>query len=153
VALGLGFALDGRELKGFSLSRSTGSLLAGLRIGALLEVPVSGTAKSVLSCCSLFSLGYSVGPKLAKAIKGDGWDRPLFLWRMPPERASRATRVAPAPSWWRAHRRRASQAPGLRVLKPFHTSWLRDSTPPSRLRSGLCSLAAGYHRVRHTSTH
>src|SRR6185436_12760799 len=46
---------------------------AGLLIGALLETPVNATAKSVLFMLFLFGIGYSVGPKFAKAMKGDGW--------------------------------------------------------------------------------
>jgi len=73
LALGLGYAVGGLKLRGFSLGGSTGSLLAGLLVGAFFEVPVSGTAKSVLFMLFLFGIGYSVGPKFAKAMKGDGW--------------------------------------------------------------------------------
>lgn len=73
LALGLGFAVGSIKVRGFSLGGSTGSLLAGILIGALLEVPVSAAAKSVLFMLFLFGIGYSVGPKFAKAMKGDGW--------------------------------------------------------------------------------
>jgi len=73
LALGVGFAIGGVKLRGFSLGGSTGSLLAGLLIGGLFEVPVAATAKSVLFMLFLFGIGYSVGPKFAKAMKGDGW--------------------------------------------------------------------------------
>ena len=73
LALGIGYAIGSLKFKGFSLGGSTGSLLAGLLIGGLCEVPVSGTAKSVMFMLFLFGIGYSVGPKFAKAIKGDGW--------------------------------------------------------------------------------
>jgi putative transport protein len=73
LSLGIGFAIGGVKLRGFSLGGSTGSLLAGLLIGALFEVPVASTAKSVLFMLFLFAIGYSVGPKFAKAMKGDGW--------------------------------------------------------------------------------
>ena len=73
LALGVGYAIGGLKLGGFSLGGSTGSLLAGLLIGAFLEVPVAATAKSVLFMLFLFGIGYSVGPKFAKAMKGDGW--------------------------------------------------------------------------------
>ena len=73
LALGVGYAIGGVKLGGFSLGGSTGSLLAGLLIGALLETPVAATAKSVLFMLFLFGIGYSVGPKFAKAMKGDGW--------------------------------------------------------------------------------
>ena len=73
LALGVGYAVGGVKLGGFSLGGSTGSLAAGLLIGALLETPVNATAKSVLFMLFLFGIGYSVGPKFAKAMKGDGW--------------------------------------------------------------------------------
>jgi len=73
LALGVGYAVGGVKLGGFSLGGSTGSLLAGLLIGAWLETPVNATAKSVLFMLFLFGIGYSVGPKFAKAMKGDGW--------------------------------------------------------------------------------
>ena len=73
LALGVGYAIGGVKLGGFSLGGSTGSLLAGLLIGALFETPVAATAKSVLFMLFLFGIGYSVGPKFAKAMKGDGW--------------------------------------------------------------------------------
>ncbi|HEX6884196.1 MAG TPA: aspartate-alanine antiporter [Planctomycetota bacterium] len=73
LALGLGYWVGGLKFRGFSLGGSTGSLLAGLLIGGLLEVPVSSAAKSVLFMLFLFGIGYSVGPKFAKAMKGDGW--------------------------------------------------------------------------------
>jgi putative transport protein len=73
LALGLGYALGSLKLRGFSLGGSTGSLIAGLLIGAFLDVPVSATAKSVVFMLFLFAIGYEVGPKFAKAMKGDGW--------------------------------------------------------------------------------
>jgi putative transport protein len=73
LSLGIGFAVGNVKIRGFSLGGSTGSLLAGLLIGALFEVPVSSAAKSVLFMLFLFGIGYSVGPKFAKAMKGDGW--------------------------------------------------------------------------------
>jgi putative transport protein len=73
LALGVGFAIGTVKVRGFSLGGSTGSLLAGLLIGGLFEVPVSSAAKSILFMLFLFGVGYSVGPKFAKAMKGDGW--------------------------------------------------------------------------------
>ena len=73
LALGIGYAIGSLKLRGFSLGGSTGSLLAGILIGAWFDVPVSATAKSVLFLLFLFGIGYSVGPKFAKAMKGDGW--------------------------------------------------------------------------------
>lgn len=73
LALGIGYAVGTLKFRGFGLGGATGSLLAGLLIGGLFEVPVSSTAKSVLFMLFLFAIGYSVGPKFAKAMKGDGW--------------------------------------------------------------------------------
>jgi putative transport protein len=73
LALGIGFAIGSVKVRGFSLGGSTGSLLAGLLVGGLFEVPVSAAAKSILFMLFLFGIGYSVGPKFAKAMKGDGW--------------------------------------------------------------------------------
>jgi len=73
LALGIGYAIGTLKVRGFSLGGSTGSLLAGLLIGGLFEVPVNSAAKSILFMLFLFGIGYSVGPKFAKAIKGDGW--------------------------------------------------------------------------------
>ena len=42
-------------------------------IGAFFKVPVSGMAKSVLFLLFMFGIGYSVGPKFFKAMKGEGW--------------------------------------------------------------------------------
>ncbi len=73
LALGIGYAVGSVKFRGFSLGGSTGSLLAGLLIGGVLDVPVSAPAKSILFMLFLFGIGYSVGPKFAKAMKGDGW--------------------------------------------------------------------------------
>jgi putative transport protein len=73
LSLGIGYGIGTLKFRGFSLGGSTGALLAGLLIGALFEVPVSSPAKSVLFMLFLFAIGYSVGPKFAKAMKGDGW--------------------------------------------------------------------------------
>jgi len=73
LALGLGFTIGSVKMRGFSLGGSTGSLIAGLLIGAFLDVPVSATAKSVVFMLFLFGIGYEVGPKFVKAMKGDGW--------------------------------------------------------------------------------
>lgn len=73
LSLGLGYGVGSLKYRGFSLGGSTGSLLAGILIGGLFAVPVSAAAKSVLFMLFLFGIGYSVGPKFAKAMKGDGW--------------------------------------------------------------------------------
>lgn len=73
LSLGIGYWIGNRKLGGFSLGGATGSLLAGLVIGAFFHVPVSGMAKSVVFLLFMFGIGYSVGPKFFRAMKGDGW--------------------------------------------------------------------------------
>ena len=73
LALGLGYWIGGFKFRGFSLGGATGSLLAGILIGAIVNVPVAGMAKSVLFLLFMFGIGYSVGPKFFKAMKGQGW--------------------------------------------------------------------------------
>jgi putative transport protein len=73
LALGIGYWIGNRKIRGFSLGGATGSLLAGIVIGAFFKVPISGMAKSVVFLLFMFGIGYSVGPKFFKAMKGDGW--------------------------------------------------------------------------------
>ena len=73
LAMGLGYFIGNRKVRGFSLGGATGSLLMGILIGAFFKVPVSGMAKSVVFLLFMFGIGYSVGPKFFKALKGDGW--------------------------------------------------------------------------------
>jgi putative transport protein len=73
LSLGAGYWIGTRKLGGFSLGGATGSLLAGILIGAFFHVPVSGMAKSVVFLLFMFGIGYSVGPKFFRAMKGDGW--------------------------------------------------------------------------------
>jgi putative transport protein len=73
LALGVGYWVGGLKFRGFSLGGATGSLLAGILIGAFVKVPVAGMAKSVLFLLFMFGIGYSVGPKFFKAMKGQGW--------------------------------------------------------------------------------
>ena len=73
LALGIGYWIGNRKFRGFSLGGATGSLLAGILIGAFVKVPVAGMAKSVLFLLFMFGIGYSVGPKFFEAMKGQGW--------------------------------------------------------------------------------
>lgn len=73
LALGIGYWIGNRKIRGFSLGGATGSLMAGILIGAFFTVPVSGMAKSVVFLLFMFGIGYSVGPKFFKAMKGEGW--------------------------------------------------------------------------------
>ena len=73
LALGIGYWIGNRKIRGFSLGGATGSLLAGIVIGMFFKVPVSSMAKSVVFLLFMFGIGYSVGPKFFKAMKGEGW--------------------------------------------------------------------------------
>jgi AspT/YidE/YbjL antiporter-like protein len=73
LALAVGFWVGNLKIRGFSLGGTTGSLLAGIAIGLLFDVPVSGPAKSLVFLLFLFGIGYEVGPKFFSAMKGEGW--------------------------------------------------------------------------------
>ena len=70
LAVGVGYWIGAFKVAGIGLGPVTGSLLAGLILGAFVPVPVSATAKSILFLLFLFSIGYSVGPKFFTAMKG-----------------------------------------------------------------------------------
>lgn len=72
LVVGIGYWIGAWKFRGFGLGPVTGSLVAGLLVGYLFKVEVSSTAKSVLFLMFLFAIGYSVGPKFFKAMKGDG---------------------------------------------------------------------------------
>src|SRR6187551_91825 len=72
LSIGIGCWIGQFKVGGFSLGAVTGSLLTGVLIGYLFEVPVASMAKSTLFLLFLFGIGYSVGPKFFKAMKGDG---------------------------------------------------------------------------------
>jgi putative transport protein len=73
LALGVGYWVGGRRIRGFSLGGATGSLLAGIVVGMFFKVPIAPMAKSVVFLLFMFGIGYSVGPKFFKAMKGEGW--------------------------------------------------------------------------------
>src|SRR5262245_4030144 len=73
LALGIGYWVGNRRIGGFSLGGVAGSLLAGMLLGFLFDVPVAATAKSVVFLLFLFGIGYEVGPRFVPAMKGDGW--------------------------------------------------------------------------------
>ena len=72
LVVGLGYWVGGFKFRGFGLGPVTGSLVVGVLVGCMVEVPISRTAKSMLFLLFLFSIGYSVGPKFFQAMKGDG---------------------------------------------------------------------------------
>lgn len=73
IALGIGYWIGNRRIAGFSFGGVTGSLLAGILVGWLFNVPVSAPAKSLVFLLFLFGVGYEVGPRFFTALKGDGW--------------------------------------------------------------------------------
>lgn len=83
LALAIGYWIGARRIFGFTLGGVTGSLLAGMVLGILFEVPVSSTAKSVVFLLFLFGIGYEVGPRFVSAMKGDGWRFALLGVFMP----------------------------------------------------------------------
>ena len=83
LALAVGFWAGNIKIAGFSLGGTTGSLLAGIAIGLLFEVPISGTAKSLVFLLFLFGIGYEVGPKFFSAMKGAGWRFAVLAVFMP----------------------------------------------------------------------
>jgi putative transport protein len=72
LVLGIGFWIGSFKYKGFGLGSVTGSLFAGLLVGQFAHVPVSPVAKSVLFLLFLFGIGYSVGPQIVNAMRGQG---------------------------------------------------------------------------------
>lgn len=72
LVVGIGYWIGAAKFRGFGLGPVTGSLVVGLAVGYLVKVEVSSTAKSILFLLFLFAIGYSVGPKFFKAMKGDG---------------------------------------------------------------------------------
>ncbi len=73
LALGIGYWIGGFKIGGISLGGVTGSLIAGIGIGYLFHVPVPGMARSLVFMLFLFGIGYTVGPKFFKAMRGEGW--------------------------------------------------------------------------------
>src|SRR5512145_2755371 len=72
LAISIGYMLGEVKIGGFSFGPVTGSLVAGILIGQIAEVPVSAMAKSFLFLLFLFGIGYSVGPQFMQAMKRDG---------------------------------------------------------------------------------
>lgn len=71
LTIGIGFWLGGLKIKSFSLGPVTSTLIVGVIIGQL-DIPVSDTLKNVAFMLFLFAIGYSVGPKFFRSLKGDG---------------------------------------------------------------------------------
>lgn len=78
LAIGLGYVIGGLRFGGFSFGPVTGSLVAGLLIGQVADVPIAGMAKSFLFLLFLFGIGYSVGPQFLQALRQSG-AKPILL--------------------------------------------------------------------------
>jgi putative transport protein len=72
LAVAVGYWVGHFKFGGFSFGAVTGSLIVGILVGYLFEVPVSSTAKSLLFLLFLFGIGYSVGPQFFKTMRGQG---------------------------------------------------------------------------------
>ena len=77
LAVGLGYLIGGVKVKGFGLGPVTGSVFAGLLIGQIGHVPVSGTAKSILFLDVHLRDRLLVGPQF-RSLKGDGGRSAVF---------------------------------------------------------------------------
>jgi putative transport protein len=78
LAIGLGYWIGSIAIFKFQLGPVTGSLFAGIAIGQVAQVPISGMAKSVLFLLFLFGIGYSVGPQFVQSLRRDGL-KPILL--------------------------------------------------------------------------
>jgi putative transport protein len=78
LAIGIGYWIGSFQLGPLKLGPVTGSLFAGIAVGQVAHVPVSGMAKSFLFLLFLFGIGYSVGPQFMQALKRDGL-KPVLL--------------------------------------------------------------------------
>ncbi|WP_291296954.1 TrkA C-terminal domain-containing protein [Elioraea sp.] len=72
LVIGIGYWIGSFKLGPLKLGPVTGSLFAGIAVGQVAHVPVSGMAKSFLFLLFLFGIGYSVGPQFMQALKRDG---------------------------------------------------------------------------------
>lgn len=72
LAVALGYWVGKFRFGGFSFGPVTGSLMGGILVGYLFNVPVASTAKSLLFLLFLFGIGYSVGPQFFKTMRGQG---------------------------------------------------------------------------------
>jgi putative transport protein len=78
LVIGIGYWIGSFKLGPLKLGPVTGSLFAGIAVGQVAHVPVSGMAKSFLFLLFLFGIGYSVGPQFMQALKRDGF-KPVAL--------------------------------------------------------------------------
>ena len=72
LTIAIGNLIGRIKVGGISVGPVTGSLLAGLLIGQLADIPIAAMTKSILFVLFLFGIGYSVGPQFMQSLKRDG---------------------------------------------------------------------------------
>ncbi|MFE5325451.1 aspartate:alanine exchanger family transporter [Embleya sp. NPDC056575] len=72
LTVAFGFLLGKIRYKTIAVGAVTGCLIGGLLLGALIEVGINGTVKSLFFIMFLFALGYKVGPQFFRGLKKDG---------------------------------------------------------------------------------
>src|SRR4051812_36752514 len=77
LALGVGFWIGPKKLRGFNLGAVTATLLAAVAIGQL-GITVSGPIKSTFFLLFLFAVGYGVGPQFFSGLGKDGMRQVVF---------------------------------------------------------------------------
>lgn len=77
LTVGLGFFLGKLKIKGFALGSVTSVLIVGVIIGQL-GIELSPQIKNIFFMLFLFSIGYSVGPKFFRSLRGMGLKQALF---------------------------------------------------------------------------
>jgi putative transport protein len=88
LAVGLGAALGRLRYRSISLGAVTGTLIAGVLLGALVRIEnpdgtvasltVEGPAKNLFFLLFLFALGIRLGPQFVAGLKGSGAPQALF---------------------------------------------------------------------------
>lgn len=77
LTVGAGFFIGRLKFKGFALGSVTAVLLVGVLVGQI-GITLSDQLKSVFFMLFLFSIGYSVGPKFFRSLRGLGLRQALF---------------------------------------------------------------------------
>lgn len=78
LVISIGYYIGSFKVAGIGLGPVTGSLFAGILIGQIGHVPVSGMTKAFLFLLFLFGIGYSVGPQFVQSLKHNGL-KPVIL--------------------------------------------------------------------------
>ena len=80
LVLAAGFYIGRFSYRGIGLGAVTGTLLAGVALGALIgdELFVEPTVKNIFFLLFLFALGYKQGPQFFQGLKGTGLPQALF---------------------------------------------------------------------------